>query len=67
MKLSGKEIEIFEGPAIVFDGEMAAFEAIQQNKVPPTPPRPLTPPPQPLSLLKPSAAAQGALTLTPAP
>jgi len=33
MKLSGKEIEIFEGPAIVFDGEMAAFEAIQQNKV----------------------------------
>ncbi|KAL1525689.1 hypothetical protein AB1Y20_020540 [Prymnesium parvum] len=35
MKLSGKEMDVFEGPSIVFDGEMAAFEAIQGNKVKP--------------------------------
>ena len=33
MKLSGKEIDLFEGPAVVFDGEMAAFEAIGRNRV----------------------------------
>lgn len=33
MKLSGSELEVFEGPARVFDSEAAAFAAVQRQEV----------------------------------
>ncbi len=33
MKLSGKDLQVFEGPARVFDSEEEAFQAVQRNEI----------------------------------
>lgn len=33
LKLSGKDLEVFEGPARVFDSEAAAFQAVQAGQI----------------------------------